>query len=369
MADATGDGRLPIDPDTGVDLTGFTQNWWLGLSLMHSLFVREHNAICAMLQGHYPTWDDERLFQKARLINAALIARIHTIEWTPAILDNPTLQVAMDANWWGLLGEEVRRERGRVTDSDVLSGIMGSETDHHGAPFAMTEEFVSVYRMHPLMPDDFAFHRLRDDSHIATHALPAVSGRESRAVLESIDLDDLFYSFGVLHPGALVLHNYPRHLQDLTLDSGEHLDLAMVDLLRDRERGLPRYCAFRRLLHMPAPRTFAELTKDPRWARELAEVYDTVEDVDLMVGMFAEAPPPGFGFSDTAFRVFILMASRRLKSDRFYTTHFTPEVYTPQGIAWVQGNSMLDVLRRHHPALAPILDQLDNAFAPWPRSV
>ena len=50
-----------------------------------------------------------------------------------------------------------------------------------------------------------------------------------------------------------------------------------------------------------------------------------------MVGMFAEPPPPGFGFSDTAFRIFILMASRRLKSDRFFTTDFTPSVYTQAG--------------------------------------
>ena len=38
----------------------------------------------------------------------------------------------------------------------------------------------------------------------------------------------------------------------------------------------------------------------------------------LMVGLFAEPKPPGFGFSDTAFRIFILMVSRRLKSDRFF---------------------------------------------------
>jgi hypothetical protein len=42
------------------------------------------------------------------------------------------------------------------------------------------------------------------------------------------------------------------------------------------------------------------------------------------VGMYAEPLPPGFGFSDTAFRVFILMASRRLKSDRFFTSDFRP---------------------------------------------
>ena len=58
---------------------------------MHTLFAREHNAICDMLKGHHPTWDDEQLFLKARLINAALIAKIHTVEWTPGILDHPAL--------------------------------------------------------------------------------------------------------------------------------------------------------------------------------------------------------------------------------------------------------------------------------------
>ena len=53
----------------------------------------------------------------------------------------------------------------------------------------------------------------------------------------------------------------------------------------------------------------------------------------LTVGLFAEPLPAGFGFSDTAFRIFILMASRRLKSDRFFTTDFTPKVYTPAGHA------------------------------------
>src|SRR4029453_2802473 len=37
-------------------------------------------------------------------------------------------------------------------------GIPGSATEHHTAPYSLTEEFVSVYRMHPLLPDDFVLH-------------------------------------------------------------------------------------------------------------------------------------------------------------------------------------------------------------------
>ena len=70
-----------------------------------------------------------------------------------------------------------------------------------------------------------------------------------------------------------------------------------------------------------------------------------------MVGMLAERPPEGFGFSDTAFRVFILMASRRLQSDRFFTDDYRPEVYTTLGIAWVENTTMTDVILRHFPQL------------------
>ena len=86
-----------------------------------------------------------------------------------------------------------------------------------------------------------------------------------------------------------------------------------------------------------------------------------------MVGMYAEPKPNGFGFSDTAFSVFILMASRRLKSDRFFTRDYRPEVYTQAGLDWVEDTSMRDVLLRHFPELEPVLRGVENPFAPWAR--
>ena len=73
-------------------------------------------------------------------------------------------------------------------------------------------------------------------------------------------------------------------------------------------------------------------------------MYGDVERVDLQIGMHAETPPKGFGFSDTAFRVFILMASRRIKSDRFLTDCYTEEYYTKTGLDWIADNSMMTVL-------------------------
>jgi hypothetical protein len=86
--------------------------------------------------------------------------------------------------------------------------------------------------------------------------------------------------------------------------------------------------------------------------------------VDMMVGMYAKEPAELFGFSDTALRVFILMASRRLKSDRFYTDDYTAAVCTEAGIDWID-NNMTTVLLRHFPELTPIPQRTPNAFAPW----
>jgi len=160
-----------------------------------------------------------------------------------------------------------------------------------------------------------------------------------------------------LLPHARLARDEHRHGE-----GGEHLDLAAVDILRDRERGVPRYNQFRRLLHKDPVKSFDELTDNPAWRKQIREVYNNdLEKVDLMTGLFAEPLPPGFGFSETAFRIFILMASRRLKSDRFFTDDFRPEVYTEFGIDYVRRNSMLSVVKRHYPQLGRALEGVKNA--------
>jgi hypothetical protein len=146
------------------------------------------------------------------------------------------------------------------------------------------------------------------------------------------------------------------------------MDLAAIDILRHRELGVPRYCEFRRLLRLRAPAGFEELTGDPDLARQVSQLYGgDVEKVDLMVGLFAERLPEGFAFSDTAFRIFILMASRRLNSDRFLAGDFTPAVYTVPGMRWLADNTMASVILRHYPQLRPALRSVPNAFLPWQR--
>ncbi|MDX2157597.1 MAG: peroxidase family protein [Hyphomicrobiaceae bacterium] len=362
-------GLLGLDPEKGVELAGFNESWWLGLSLMTNLFVREHNAIAAHLRLDYPAADDEWIFGKARLINAALMAKIHAVEWTPAILNTDTLRAGMRGNWWGLLGEAYEKAHGRHGLGERITGIPGSGHDHHGKPFAITEEFVAVYRMHSLLPDELAFRRLADNAVIDRRTLTACVGARTRDVFQHATLSDAIYSFATMNVGALRLDNYPNSLRRLTLQGPDAhvLDLAVTDIVRDRERGVPRYCEMRRQLRMSAPSTFEELTGgDMATAKRLAAIYAHVEEVDLLIGCLSEPLPPGFGFGDTAFRIFVLMATRRLKSDRFFTDDYNEAVYTPQGMRWIQDNGMASVLVRHFPELGHKVGRVRNAFFPWP---
>jgi hypothetical protein len=116
-------------------------------------------------------------------------------------------------------------------------------------------------------------------------------------------------------------------------------------------------------------------------------LVDNIEDVDAVVGWLAESTRPhGFAISETQFTVFILNASRRLFSDRFFTSSFRPEFYTQFGVDWVNQNgpvTMMErgrpnghpeevsplkrVLLRAMPELAGELEHVVNAFDPWAR--
>ncbi|MEA2412231.1 MAG: hypothetical protein QOC77_2792 [Thermoleophilaceae bacterium] len=364
------DDLIPHDVEAGLDLSDVAGAGWIGLYLLHIVFMKEHNAICDRLRSEYPGWSDDQIYHRARLVNGALMAKIHTVEWTPAIIAHPTTQHAMHAQWYGLISTKAKRLRDLpfAARSELLTGIPGTPTDHHGTPYSLTEEFVAVYRMHPLLPDEYAFRTATGDELLQEREFPEVGALQCRARLEEMGVGNALYSLGIANPGAITLHNFPRHLQHFDRPDGRLMDLAATDIVRIRARGVPRYNTFRKLFHLKPAKSFADLTDNPEWAEEMSRVYGgDIDRLDLMPGLYAEPVPRGFGFSDTAFRVFILMASRRLKSDRFFTRDYTPQMYTQTGLDWIEENSMKSVLLRHFPELGASLGNVENAFEPWPR--
>ena len=374
-------GRLPINAQ-GFGDSGFSRNWWLGLEMLHTLFAQEHNSIADMLATNYPSMSDQELYDKARLINAALMAKIHTLEWTPGILPNKTLDVGMNANWYGLqkfVPDPVQKyilglyAQGAIAAgalpasviNPVIYGIVGGNVDDKGVSFSMTEEFAAIYRMHPLTPDKLAL-RTANGTFLNNIAAVDSTNTGARTIMNANPFDGLAVSFGLQHPGQLVLRNYPKWMTELVTPAGK-IDLAAIDLLRDRERGLPRYNMFRRLTNLPPVPSIDALTDDATLRKALKDVYPGgIEQVDLFVGVMAESfRPTCYGFSETLFQTFILMASRRLQADRFYTNDYRPGVYTQQGLDWVANNNFKSVLIRHIPSIAHTLENVQNAFKPW----
>ncbi|MGB7817299.1 MAG: peroxidase family protein [Ornithinibacter sp.] len=367
------DGRLPTDRK-GIEETGMVRNWWVGLAMMHTLFALEHNAICDRLKASHPDWDDPRLFNTARLVNAAVMAKIHSVEWTPAILPNKALNLGLNSNWYGMLTYTFRSPERRRTVAEFnvsnpeLGGLVGNHIDKHGQPFGLTEEFVEVYRLHSLLPETLRITTQGQERPV--EEVPFVASRQagSAKLTERVGMADMFHSFGKQHPGALQLNNFPTFLQELSIPGNPVFDMGTVDILRARERGVPRYNEFRRQLGLNPIRSFHDLTDDKEQVARIEQVYgDDVEALDLLVGTLAEGHrPTGFGFGETMFQIFILNASRRLQADRFYTDDYREEVYSPEGMDWVDRTTLKDVILRHYPELANTgLGNVKNAFEPW----
>ena len=80
---------------------------------------------------------------------------------------------------------------------------------------------------------------------------------------------------------------------------------------RDREKKIARYNEFRRALLLIPISKWEDLTEDKEAIQTLKEVYgDDVEELDLLVGLMAEKKIKGFAISETAFVIFLVMATR-----------------------------------------------------------
>jgi hypothetical protein len=491
----------PINPEwTGQEASAFPDNWTVGLSFLHNLFVREHNSFVTAFRQtaaktpkadsglrdpanpqkviRYADVTPDELFEIARLVVAAEIAKIHTIEWTPQLLYNDPLYLGMNGNWNGLLGtgspllskalSDVVVANGRSKDpkhADQLYSVLASGpgifglgskvphyditnpkytnggVNHFGSPFNFPEEFVSVYRLHPLVPDLLEYRDLASDPNKIVKRVAVVDTFQGKAtpMMQTMGIENWGLTLGRQRLGLLTLHNSPLFLQNLKmgrLDTPtQQIDVVALDIIRDREHGVPRFNEFRRQYGLRQLTSYddfmdpavapgsADWTEQHDAVQTLREVYgqhlcdvskvitdaqvnedgtpindclghpngtmvDNVEDVDTAVGYLAEyRRPHGFAISETQFVVFILNASRRLFSDRFFTSGFRPEFYSTMGINWVINNGpggpvmekgqpnghtqpvspLKRVLLRNIPQLSAELDPVVNAFDPWAR--
>ncbi len=303
----------PIQPQwAGQESVAFPDNWSIGLSFLHNLFAREHNSFVEEFRqeaARKPNADSglrdpsnpkrvirnkdvtpDELFEVARLVVAAEIAKIHTTEWTPQLLYDEPLYKGMNANWNGLLGTGdpdvskalsniIVHDFGRSKDAEKAAqwysvfasgpGIFGlgskvrhyditksvytnGGVNHFGSPFNFPEEFVTVYRLHSLVPDLIEYRELNKDPNQIAQKIAVINTFEGKATdaMRSRGMANWALSMGRQRLGLLTLHNIPQFLQNITLPrldtSTQQIDIAALDLIRDREHGVPRFNEFRR---------------------------------------------------------------------------------------------------------------------------
>lgn len=89
-------GALPRDDD-GLTIVGDSKNGWLGVALLQDIFLREHNTVADLIIQNHPELadNDEKVFNLARLVVSAIVAKIHTVDWTVELLKTDTLEVGM----------------------------------------------------------------------------------------------------------------------------------------------------------------------------------------------------------------------------------------------------------------------------------
>lgn len=380
------EGLLPEDPSRpGIDLTGFSNNYNPYLSFLHWLFAKEHNAIVDYIRSFHPDWDEETLFQSARKINCAQIARIHTVEWTEDLLQHPTLQLGMHADWYGFLGQRLKCWLMRVCnrqpiinfllkplrDYDVLWGMPGSRWTHHDGPFQVPKQFRLVYRLHEMLLGESEIMDPETGRLLERVNLIDFVHHHTRHHVRRFGYDALGWTFVSKSCGALTLHNFPRALtQFARMQDGNLIDLAELDLFREREDGTGTYNDLRHSLGEPPVTTFLELTGgNIEMAKEIEAVYHgDINRVDAGIGILAEPRPAGFALGFIQFYQFVLNAPRRIKSNRFLSEGYNYKEYQ-EGLNWVEhGGGFKGAIRRHLPVLASKLEGVKRGFAPWPES-
>ena len=66
-------------------------NEQLGLTAMHTLFVREHNRVAEAIASDNPNWSDESIYQRARKIIGGIVQNITYGEYLPALLGTSSM--------------------------------------------------------------------------------------------------------------------------------------------------------------------------------------------------------------------------------------------------------------------------------------
>ncbi|XP_077991654.1 peroxidasin homolog [Glandiceps talaboti] len=330
---ATGRPLLPFDPDSPMAcLGGQTQapcflagdvrsNEQLGLTAMHTLFLREHNRLAVRLSDINPHWDENTLYEETRKIVGAKLQHIIYDHYLPKVLGPEAF-----SNLWTYDGY----------DSDVDASIFnvfatGAFRFGHGT-------------IRPII------RRLKEDlTPIPEGNLPLhLAFFQPWRIVEEGGIDPLLRGFlfkaaKSIKSNELLTDEVTEHLFELA--NTVALDLMALNIQRGRDHGLPGYTAWREKCGLSQVNTFGDLKsviKKTQVRNKLKNLYKHVDNIDLFVGGLAEDPVTG-GVMGPTFTCILTEQFHNLRSgDRFWYENKC--IFSPAQIAEIKKSSISRII-------------------------
>ena len=316
--------NAPTDADPMLFLAGDVRaNEQVGLTALHTLFVREHNRLADEIRAQNPGLSGDDIYESARRWVGAQMQVITVKEFLPLLLGPGALrayaghQPAVDAGISNLFSTACYRfGHSQVSARLMRVDAAGFEIPH--GHLALRDAF-------------FQPARIRTEGGID----PILRGLAAQQAQE-VDLrivDDL-RSFLFGPPGA------------------GGLDLAALNIQRGRDHGLPSYNECRVQMGLTAKTSFADITSDAALQAALAGVYASVDEIDAWVGGLAEDHLPGAMVGEFLHAVLRDQFQRLRDGDRFWYER----VFTGAALADLEDTTLAHIIRRN----TGILGELPN---------
>jgi len=289
-------------------------NEQVGLTAMHTLFVREHNRLAEEFAEQHPEWDGEQIYQKARQIVGAQIQVITYREFLPALLGNRPLSRyrGYDRNMNGGIRNSFSTAAYRFGHSALSPTLL--RLDSNGNEIAEGNL--------PLSSAFFSPFRVTDEGGIEP-LLRGLASQECQRIDPFVVDGVRNFLFG--DPGA------------------GGFDLASLNIQRGRDHGIPSYNDVSESLGLGRAQDFSDVSSDPEIQNRLSSVYDSVDDVDLWVGGLSEDPISGSHLGE----LFSTILKRQFEALRNGDRFWYEETLSRDEIRSVERTKLSDIIRRN----------------------
>lgn len=300
-------------------------NEQVGLTAMHTLFMREHNRLADSFAAQHPALAGHEIFELARKVNGAQIQVITYKEFLPLLLGH-----------------------------DALGPYAGYNPD-----------------VDPAIANEFAAAAYRLGHSLLSPAIMHV-GDEARPV----SLNEAFFN-----PAFLKIHGISGILLGLSSQQAQHLDIHVVDQVRNllfedppgsggrdlpainiqrgRDHGIPTYNDTRRAFGLSPARSFADVTADSVVQAKLHEAFGgDIARLELWPGGLAEDHLPGAMIGET-FHAIVADQFRRLRDgDRFWFENDPYFLANATLLEQIRSVTLADVIRRNTDLEAELSDNV-----------